>query len=425
MSGQPQTPFINSPNSSVSNMVSEPPTGPVASSPSPTTNPPDLFTGIPSLGSIQHLLHIKLTTTNYLVWKTQFLPILNCFSLQSFIDPAVPSPTPSPSCPIYQAWWRQDQLLVSWILSSLSEEVLPSIIGLNTAAAIWSSLAASYGRPSQSRILQLQMHLQNTKQAADEEVGKFLRRAKLIADELTAAGAPVPLSAFNASVFNNLHSDFGQVVTALAVRQAPVTFEELLEVLTSHEIRLHLNQSAVAAVHQTRMTSNLVDGIKGRGAGGRFGGARGRLSGGRGRSGRSGAPRRDPCPVCGQHGHSPYKCFYRVQPATQQGQPGQQHPTFTGPQNNYFQSQRNAQSAIRQGILPHQPSSHQTAVTDTSYASADVDSDQATSSWYPDTGATHHFTPNLQTINSPQPYHGPGTAQLGSGYSQGAGSRSL
>jgi len=207
---------------SPSNMVSEPTIDPVASSCStPLPTGAELLTGTPSFGQIQHLLHIKLTPTNYIVWKMQFVPILNCFSLQALIDPAVPSPTPSPTCPIYQAWWRRDQLLVSWIISSLSEEVLPSIIGLNNAAEIWSSLAASYGRPSQSRVLQLQMHLQNNKQG-DEDVARYLRRTKLIADELSAAGAPVSLPVFNASVFNNLHPDFGQVVTALAVRQTPV-----------------------------------------------------------------------------------------------------------------------------------------------------------------------------------------------------------
>jgi len=38
-----------------------------------------------------------------------------------------------------------------------------------------------------------------------------------------------------------------------------------------------------------------------------------------------------------------------------------------------------------------------------------------TTAWYPDPGATHHFTPNVQSISSPMPYQGPGSAQLGNG----------
>lgn len=60
----------------------------------------------------------------------------------------------------------------------------------------------------------------------------------MLAGELAAAGATVPAHIFNATVYNNLSSDYGEAVTVLAARQAPVTFDELIEVMTSHQIQL-------------------------------------------------------------------------------------------------------------------------------------------------------------------------------------------
>lgn len=163
----------------------------------------------------------------------------------------------------------------------------------------------------------MQMQLQNTKHGSGEDVTTFLQRAKLIADELAAAGAPMLRQIFNATIYNNLGPDYGQAVTALAVRKFPVTFEELQEIMTSHEIRLRMQQPVILA-NQTQETpvtfDRSVKSMTNR-DGGRSG-SRGRGSGDhQGGGGRSAAqPWRDPYLVCGVLGHNPYKSQYRVQP---------------------------------------------------------------------------------------------------------------
>lgn len=211
---------------------------------------PDLLDGTPSCGSIQSFLCIKLTSMNYLVWKMQFASLINCFLLQSFIDKAVTPPAPSVTCPKYMAWWRKDQMLVSWILSSLSEEIVPMIIRFNSSASIWESLEVSLGCSSESIINQLQMQLQNTKHTGNGII-YFLRRLKLLADKLAAFGVTIPLRIFNAIIYSNLWADYGEVVRALSNQQLPVTFNELMEVLTNHEIQLRKRKPVVVVVHGT------------------------------------------------------------------------------------------------------------------------------------------------------------------------------
>lgn len=86
------------------------------------------------LSTAHHFLTLKLTQTNFLFWKTPLLPFLHGQSLIGFIDGTRPCPPaeisvegktePEPN-PDYLTWIQQDQCLMSLIISSLSEDVIP------------------------------------------------------------------------------------------------------------------------------------------------------------------------------------------------------------------------------------------------------------------------------------------------------------
>jgi hypothetical protein len=84
------------------------------------------------LTHIHHLITIKLTRENYLLWKAQIVPYLKGQHLYGFLDGSRPTPTPataSAATPVLpdsdlQAWHTQDQMILSALISSLSETVL-------------------------------------------------------------------------------------------------------------------------------------------------------------------------------------------------------------------------------------------------------------------------------------------------------------
>uniref|UniRef100_A0A6N2M7L5 Uncharacterized protein n=1 Tax=Salix viminalis TaxID=40686 RepID=A0A6N2M7L5_SALVM len=82
--------------------------------------------------------------------------------------------TPFDEKPEYSNWFQRDQLLLSWILSSLSEEVIPYVVGLDTSSG------------SSARQVQLHLALQELT-LADKTMAQFLKEAKLISNELAAA----------------------------------------------------------------------------------------------------------------------------------------------------------------------------------------------------------------------------------------------
>ncbi|MBT1552703.1 hypothetical protein, partial [Klebsiella pneumoniae] len=68
------------------------------------------------------------------------------------------------SNPAHHSWVRQDQLLVSLLIASLTEEVLPLVVGLETSRDIYRTHKTSLASASHTRIMQIHLDLHNLKQ---------------------------------------------------------------------------------------------------------------------------------------------------------------------------------------------------------------------------------------------------------------------
>ena len=155
--------------------------------------------------------------------------------MKTIKDSSTP-PTEIPN-PEYETWYKKDLMLHSWILSSLSEEIFPYVIGLSSSYEVWQALSQAFGSVSQNRQLQLHIELQELKKN-DLSISAYLQRAKALADELNAAGCPLALAEFNAIIYCNIASDYHVIITALNLRSKPVSFHELHGQLIAHEILL-------------------------------------------------------------------------------------------------------------------------------------------------------------------------------------------
>ncbi|KAJ8625798.1 hypothetical protein MRB53_034328 [Persea americana] len=106
------------------------------------------------ISNIANLIPIKLDSTNFLLWKSLFRPILHSHHLEHFIDGSQPIPpreiaaangklTPNHA---FSEWFQRDQTLLSWINATLSESTLPYIVVKETAKDAWESLEHSMSR---------------------------------------------------------------------------------------------------------------------------------------------------------------------------------------------------------------------------------------------------------------------------------------
>ncbi|KAL5712293.1 hypothetical protein ACHQM5_014482 [Ranunculus cassubicifolius] len=136
-----------------------------SSSSSTTSNPSTNPLHLP-LQNITNFIPIKLKERNFLLWKSLFLPVLRTFDLMKFIDGSstcppkfIQSPNPGTAAtpiinPEYLTWVKTDQTLLIWLNATISEEVLPYVIGCEDSFSLWNNLETRLAHLSHSLILQ-------------------------------------------------------------------------------------------------------------------------------------------------------------------------------------------------------------------------------------------------------------------------------
>jgi hypothetical protein len=101
----------------------------------------------------------KLTRSNYLLWESQVLPPLRGNRLLRYVEgKEVPPPkyitgekdgkaTSEPN-PAYDAWVAMDQHILSFLVNTLSPDILVTTIGMETAAEVWGVIKAMFASQS-------------------------------------------------------------------------------------------------------------------------------------------------------------------------------------------------------------------------------------------------------------------------------------
>nr|XP_016502233.1 PREDICTED: uncharacterized protein LOC107820461 [Nicotiana tabacum] len=147
--------------------------------------------------NLAHQLPVKLTSSNFLLWKTQFMPMVYACGLNHHIDDSKQMPTQflddtnTKPNPAYTVWLREDQLVLSCIVASVSESILPQLVGATTARDAWNKLVAAYASGSKPQIRDLKTQL-HTLRRDNASIESYVQKAKAIVDKLDALQHPVP-----------------------------------------------------------------------------------------------------------------------------------------------------------------------------------------------------------------------------------------
>ncbi|KAI3933072.1 hypothetical protein MKX01_030108, partial [Papaver californicum] len=383
---------------------------------------------------------IKLTSTNYYLWKPQIISLLRSYDLFRYVDGdfSCPAkfirsygthilasdsyiPKDLVTNPLYTSWQHQDQAIYSWLLSALTEECQSQIHGeLHDLKKCNDSMQVYFNRASS---LSHQLDQISRRIHDDDLVFHILH------------GLPNEYNAFNTSVNTQQLKNLD-----------PITLIGLLGLLLSEESRLNesssvdLTTASANVTQQQYSTSNSFltssspnyqrtnpyqnqiwhpnfggygrpySGGRHSYSGGNFrgrSGFRGGFSSGGGRSFRGGRsppgdffPPSNPPPVrydyytvcqyCNKLGHSAAECRnIRLDFDL----PVQAHHTFD--EECYDDSFDE----------PWFPEPEEYAV---------YNQDSSTSKyWLPDSGATHHMTSNLANLNLHSPYEGSDQFKVG------------
>lgn len=63
--------------------------------------------------------------------------------------------------PEYVSWYENDQNILVWINSTISETLIPYTVGVNSSCELWTKLELRLASASQSHIHDLQSRLRN------------------------------------------------------------------------------------------------------------------------------------------------------------------------------------------------------------------------------------------------------------------------
>ncbi|KAH0636635.1 hypothetical protein KY289_036550 [Solanum tuberosum] len=83
----------------------------------------------------------------------------------------------------YEGWRRCNDMVLSWLLNSLSKEISASVIYSVTAKNLWIDLEDRFGQPNGAQLYHLQKELNDLVQATNDIAGCFTK-IKRIWDEL-------------------------------------------------------------------------------------------------------------------------------------------------------------------------------------------------------------------------------------------------
>ncbi|KAM2290050.1 hypothetical protein COP2_031634 [Malus domestica] len=226
-----------SPSSESDSLVHPLPTAP--------SNPNSSISSSITIQNIGSMVPIKLTTTNYLTWSALFASIFRQYNLTGLIDGSMAAP---PQFVLdfsgnrilnssYVAWCENDQNILIWINSTLSESLIPYTVGVNSARELWAKLESRLATASQSHIHELCSRLRNLTKG-ESTAAQYLQHIEAIADALASAGSPVDDSDLISVTLHGLPPEYDSFVDAIQFRLGSTTIDELHGLLLSKKIQL-------------------------------------------------------------------------------------------------------------------------------------------------------------------------------------------
>ena len=157
-----------------------------------------------------HPIATKLDSNNYIVWRKQVFATLRGHNLQRFLLVEV---TPPPEFtnernrelgvvnPAFVAWDRQDQLIISWLMASMSESLLSRVVSCETSAQIWSTLRTYFASQVRAKISQFKSQLNGLKKGS-LSIDEYLLKIRNLVDLLAMVGEEFKAKDHIEAIFN-------------------------------------------------------------------------------------------------------------------------------------------------------------------------------------------------------------------------------
>ncbi|KAG5569456.1 hypothetical protein H5410_059222 [Solanum commersonii] len=146
-----------------------------------------------------------------------------------------------------------DQLIRSALVASLSSEVVPLVLSVDTFFDVWTTLHNTYARPSRARILGLKKFLSQAMKGT-QSMSSYLQHINQLVTTLNSTGATLTMDDITLHVIHGLSLEYRGICDSLRTRDSPITFDELHEKICDYEAYL-CSQSVASSMP---ITANFI-----------------------------------------------------------------------------------------------------------------------------------------------------------------------
>lgn len=172
--------------------------------------------------SFSHNVSVRLNEKNFLLWKQQIVSAIYGYGLEKHLTEEhippkfknVQEETAAILNPEFSNWRRQDQLLMSWILASMTEGMLTRVVGCNFTYEVWEKVRIHFTSQTRAKVKQFKTELKSVKKGS-LRMYEYMLKVKGIVDSLAVVGNPVPINDYIEDIFDGLPEEYESVITTV------------------------------------------------------------------------------------------------------------------------------------------------------------------------------------------------------------------
>lgn len=197
-----------------------------------------------SLLNINMVNITKLTPTNFMTWNLQVHALLDGYDLTGHLDGSAPAPEQTITVadevavnPEFTKWRRQDHLIYSALIGTLSPSIQAMLTNTKTSHDVWKSLSTTYATPTRGHIQQLRLQLkQYTK--GDKTIDDYMHGLTTRFDQLALLGKPLDHEDKIEFIVDGLPEEYKTVTDQVEGHEISPSIIEIHEKLINKEAKL-------------------------------------------------------------------------------------------------------------------------------------------------------------------------------------------
>lgn len=150
---------------------------------------------------------------------------------------------------------KRNKEALSYLILTVSTEILPSIKGIKDAKKVWAILKERYEGVDEEKMINLVFELSAIKMKTNESVEEYLSRCQCIVREIGQLGKDLSDRELIRYVIEGLPSSFEPMVNPILANRS-IKFNEVRQSLLTFEKRVKSSKSDESRAYKTTMNSN-------------------------------------------------------------------------------------------------------------------------------------------------------------------------